>query len=69
MTKIQDGNSQLSYSNKKIILLLRALATDNKIIILEDPYDGLSKEIKEKMIAFLQELAKEKTIIVVTTKK
>ena len=29
-------------------------------------YDGLSKEIKEKMIAFLQELAKEKTIIVVT---
>jgi len=66
LTKIQDGNSQLSYSNKKIILLLRALATDNKIIILEDPYDGLSKEIKEKMIAFLQELAKEKTIIVVT---
>lgn len=66
LTKIQDGNSQLSYSNKKLVLLLRALASDNNVIILEDPYDGLSHEIKLKMLDFFKEIAQEKILIIVS---
>lgn len=66
LTKIQDGNSQLSYSNKKIVLLLRALATDSNVIILEDPYLGLSEKIKLKMLEFIKELAKEKMMIIIS---
>lgn len=66
LTKIQDGNSQLSYSNKKIILLLRALSTEHDVIILEDPYNGLSVDIKYRMFDFFKELSKEKTLIIVS---
>lgn len=65
-TQLSETDTEISFSSRKKILLLRAILGSNRLLLLEDPLDGMNEEFRFKMIAHLQELKKKTTVIVVS---
>lgn len=65
-TQLSETDTEISFSSRKKILLLRAILGNNRLLLLEDPLDGMNEEFRFKMIEHLQELKKKTTIIVVS---
>lgn len=65
-TQLSETDTEISFSSRKKILLLRAILGSNRLLLLEDPLDGMNEEFRFKMIEHLQELRKKTTIIVVS---
>ena len=53
-----------SQGEKEVILFIRTILDDNMILLLDEPFDSLAIELKERLIEYLSE-AKEKTILIV----
>ena len=68
-TEISEADSELTFSSKKKILLLRALLGEKRMILLENPFAGMPAEFQEKMRKYLQEKKKDTTIVVVSPDK
>lgn len=47
--------NELSKGNQKKILLYLALLKDKQIVFLDEPFDGLDKDVKERFINYLKE--------------
>ncbi len=65
-TEISETDTEISYSAKKKILLLRAMAGRKRLLILEDPLDGMNEKFKTKMIEYLLKLKATTTIVIVS---
>ena len=65
-TNISETDTEISFSSKKKILLLRALVGERRLLILEDPLDGMDDAFKIKMREHLSNLKENTTIIVVS---
>lgn len=64
-TKISETDTEISFSSKKKIMLLRALVGERRLLILEDPLDGMDDAFKIKMREHLSNLKENTTVIVV----
>lgn len=62
---VSDTTINLSYGEQQKLSLLRVLSQKTETIILDEPFTNLDKITVEKLIHHLQELKKEKTIIVI----
>lgn len=65
-TKISETDTEISFSSKKKIMLLRALVGERRLLILEDPLDGMDDAFKIKMREHLSNLKENTTVIVVS---
>lgn len=65
-TKIRETDTEVSFSTKKKILLLRALLGSNRLLILEDPIEGMDQDFSEKLVSYLREIKKSTTIVIVS---
>lgn len=65
-TNISQTDTEMSFSSKKKILLLRALVGGKRLLILEDPLDGMNDEFKNKMTDYLLKLKETTTIVIVS---
>ena len=65
LTPIQAADQRLSYTTKKLILLLRAFVGEKKLLFLEDPLEGFNTEVRNKMLQFIKKVSIDKTIIMV----
>lgn len=65
-TNISETDTEISFSSKKKILLLRALVGERRLLILEDPLDGMDDAFKVKMREHLSNLKENTTVIVVS---
>ncbi|WP_294302485.1 peptidase domain-containing ABC transporter [uncultured Chryseobacterium sp.] len=65
-TTISETDPEISFSSKKKILLLRALTGNKKLLLLEDPIDGMNDTFKYKMLQYLEEIKHKTTIVVVS---
>ena len=65
-TKISETDTEISFSSKKKIMLLRALVGGRRLLILEDPLDGMDDAFKVKMREHLSNLKGNTTVIVVS---
>jgi ABC-type bacteriocin/lantibiotic exporter with double-glycine peptidase domain len=68
-TEVSETDPEISFSSKKKILLLRALLGEKRLLLLEDPLDGMDDGFKNKMIRYLLEAKKETTIIIISQSK
>ncbi len=69
LTPIQAADQRLSYTTKKLILLLRAFVGEKKLLFLEDPLEGFNTEVRNKMLQFIKKVSTDKTIIMVGNSK
>ena len=60
-----DGNN-LSGGQKQRLALARAFLSDKPIVIMDEPTTGLDQELSLKVMGAVKEMAKEKTVIMVT---
>jgi ATP-binding cassette subfamily B protein len=65
-TDLSETDTELSFSAKKKILLLRATLGRKRLLLLEDPLDGMNKEFKAKMRSYLTKIKSNTTIVIVS---
>ncbi|KPH12531.1 peptidase domain-containing ABC transporter [Chryseobacterium sp. ERMR1:04] len=65
-TEVSETDSEITFSSKKKILLLRALLGEKRLIILENPFAGIREEYQDKMIEYLLQIKERTTIIIVS---
>ena len=65
MTQAGDGGKQLSGGERQRISLARALLKDAPIIVLDEATAFMDPENEEKMNAALDEIVKNKTVLVI----
>jgi len=65
MTQAGDGGKQLSGGERQRISLARALLKDAPIIVLDEATAYMDPENEEKMNAALDEIVKDKTVLVI----
>jgi len=57
--------TRLSGGQQQMLSIARALVADNKLLLIDEPSEGLAPVIIENMIAVIRELSKESTVILV----
>jgi ABC-type multidrug transport system fused ATPase/permease subunit len=60
-----DGNN-LSGGQKQVIQILRNMLKNNKIVILDEPTSAIDKENKMSILNAINELSRNKTLIIIT---
>lgn len=65
-TEISETDTEISFSSKKKILLLRSLLGNKRLLVLEDPLDGMNDEFRNKMMLYLNKIKKSTTVIIVS---
>lgn len=60
--------SQLSFSEKKLLAIGRTLIGKKKIILADEPFSGLSQQIKENLIEIFKNINEQGTTLFFTTK-
>ncbi len=58
--------SELSGGMKRRVAIIRAVFADSDIVVMDEPFKGLDGELKSKMIEYIKENTKGKTVIIVT---
>lgn len=66
LTVLSETDTELSFSSRKKILLLRAMLGRKRLLLLEDPVDGMNEEFSQAMIRYLNHIKQDTTIVVVT---
>lgn len=66
---ITEGGRNISTGQRKLLLIARALLTNKKIILLDEPFTGLDEVYKDKVIHQLNILSKKRTIIIIDKEK
>lgn len=64
---ILQKNRIFSKSEEKLLILCRAILTNKKIMLFDEPFKGLPNDLKANFIKMLQELSKEKLILITAT--
>lgn len=65
-TEISETDTEISFSSKKKILLLRSLLGNKRLLVLEDPLDGMNDEFRNKIMQYFDKIKKSTTIIIVS---
>lgn len=65
-TKIEGSGKNVSGGERQKISLLRTLIKDSEIMIFDEPTSSLDKESKDKFLRHLQQIKKDKIIIIAT---
>ncbi len=65
-TQLSETNTEISFSAKKKIMLLRALLGNNRLLLLEDPLEGMNARFRVRMVEYLQQIKEHTTIIIIS---
>jgi ABC-type multidrug transport system fused ATPase/permease subunit len=63
------NGKEVSLGMQKIIMNVRGILKKGKIIVFDEPLAGLDSGTREKMIVMINDLVKEKTVVVITHDK
>jgi len=64
--KANDLAGTLSYGQQKLLSIICCLATDSKLLLLDEPIAGINPEMREKILSIIAELpSKGKSVILI----
>jgi ABC-type bacteriocin/lantibiotic exporter with double-glycine peptidase domain len=63
--KVGSGGEKLSGGQKQVINIINGLITDSKIVILDEPTNGLDNELKKEIIEIIEYFKKYKRCIII----
>lgn len=66
---IVDENTQLTMSSKKLLVIVRMLLKESKVLLIDDVINVLEEKHEKRLMDVLMELKKNHTIIIVTHSK
>lgn len=66
---IVDENTQLSMSSKKLLVIVRMLLKESKILLIDDVINVLDEKHEKRLMDLLMEMKKSHTILIVTHSK
>lgn len=66
---IFENGKNISYSQRKILMLARALLTNKKILLLDEPFEGLDESLVNKIVMILEEYRTNHTILIIDRNK
>lgn len=58
--------SELSGGMKRRVAILRAVLAESDFVVLDEPFQGLNKELKESVIEYVRKQTTGKTVVLVT---
>jgi ABC-type multidrug transport system fused ATPase/permease subunit len=62
---IFENGKNISYSQRKILMFARALLTNKKILLLDEPFEGLDDVLIQKIVAIVEEYRKNHTVLII----
>lgn len=65
-TRLSETDTEITFSSRKKILLLRALLGNCRLLLLEDPLDGMDEGFRSAMTSYLQKIKTNTTIMLVS---
>lgn len=68
-TLLSETDTEISFSARKMILMLRALLGNNRLLLLEDPLDGMDDVFRNKLLQYLHRIKAHTTIIIVSKER
>ncbi|MDQ1160789.1 ATP-binding cassette subfamily B protein [Chryseobacterium sp. SORGH_AS 447] len=66
-TDISETDSEITFSSRKKILMLRTLLGEKRLILLENPLAGMPEEFQKKLLQYLHEIKERATIVIVSS--
>jgi ABC-type bacteriocin/lantibiotic exporter with double-glycine peptidase domain len=66
---IFENGKNISYSQRKILMLARALLTNKKILLLDEPFEGLDESLVNKIVAILEEYRTNHSVLIIDRNK
>lgn len=64
---LQQAGQNLSTGQRKVLQLARAFLTRKKVILLDEPFNGLDVQTEHRIVELLNDLRRKRTILVVST--
>ena len=63
---VKEAGNNLSAGQRKLLMIARALLTNKKIILLDEPFKDLEMEYQERLSDILNELKSKHTIVIIS---
>lgn len=66
---VKEGGRNLSAGQRKLLMLARAFLTNKKIMLLDEPFNDLDTEVKERVISIINKMRNEHTFVIIEQNK
>lgn len=67
--KVLNNGTNLSFLEKKVLNFARAFINEKPIVLLDEPFVGLTEEMTEQLSNFINDMKKNKTILIISSVK
>lgn len=66
---IFENGKNISYSQRKILMMARALLTNKKILLLDEPFEGLDEVLVQKIVPIIEAYRANHTVVIIDRNK
>lgn len=65
---VKENGRNLSYSQRRLLLFARAFLTHKRILLLDEPFEGLDEKLSATIASLISEYKQKHTVIIVNSK-